>query len=80
MSREFNSIMDLGFKFSNNLVPKLHIDYVCCKAFKALDFFMRLAKNFKQGVYLKVLFRIIVGPILEYGCVVCSLLYLPLSN
>ncbi|XP_050540411.1 uncharacterized protein LOC126905062 [Daktulosphaira vitifoliae] len=70
ISRELNSITDLGFKFSYNLDPMLHIDYVCCKAFKALGLIMRLAKDFKQGLSLKVLLCSIVRPILEYGSVV----------
>lgn len=62
--------MDLGFKFSYNLDPKLHIDYVCCKAFKALGFIMRLTKDFKQEVSLKVLFCSVVSLILDYGCMI----------
>ncbi|XP_050528067.1 uncharacterized protein LOC126898166 [Daktulosphaira vitifoliae] len=73
ISRELNSTTDLGFKFSYNLDPMLHIDYVCCKAFKALGFIMRLAKDFKQGLSLKMLFCSIVRPILEYGSVVWDL-------
>lgn len=40
ISRELNSIMDLGLKFGYNLDPKLHIDFVCFKAFKSLGFIM----------------------------------------
>lgn len=36
----------VGFKFNYNLNPKLHIDFVRCKAFKALGFIMCLAKVF----------------------------------
>ncbi|XP_050525318.1 uncharacterized protein LOC126896507 [Daktulosphaira vitifoliae] len=70
ISCELNSITNLGFKFSYNLDPMLNIDNVCCKAFKASGFIMRLAKDFKQGLSLKVLFCSIVRPILEYDSVV----------
>jgi len=48
----------VGFKFSNNLDPKFHIDFVRYKAFKALGvIIMHLAKVFlKQRLSLKILF------------------------
>lgn len=41
-----------------------------CKVFKALDFIMQLAKDFKRELPLKVLFCSVVSPILGYGCIV----------
>lgn len=38
ISRKMNSVMDLGYKFSYIFDPKLHLDFVCYKAFKALGF------------------------------------------
>jgi hypothetical protein len=70
ISRDLNSITDLDIKFSYYLEPKFHIDFVCCKAFKAIGFIMRLTEDFKQGVSLKGLFYSVVGPIIEYGRVV----------
>jgi hypothetical protein len=68
--RESNYISDLGFRFSNNLDMKLHIENICCKTFKILGFVTRLAKDFKLGTSLKILFCALVRPILEYGCVI----------
>lgn len=36
ISRVLDYVMDPGLKFSYNLDPKPHIEYVCCKAFKTL--------------------------------------------
>ena len=70
--RESNYVSDLGIRFSHNLDMKLHIENVCCKAFKILGFVMRLAKDFKLGTSLKILFCALVRPILEYGCLIWS--------
>jgi len=36
ISRAIECVMDLGFRLSYNLDPSVHIEYVCCKAFKTL--------------------------------------------
>lgn len=62
--------MDLGFKLSRKLDPGLHIEMVCCKALRVLGIIMRLAKDFKLIVSVKVVYCSLVRPILEYGATV----------
>jgi len=62
--------MDLGFKLSHNLDPNPHIEYVCCKALKMLGFIIRLAREYKLSMSIKIFYCAVVRPILEYGCVV----------
>jgi hypothetical protein len=62
--------MDLGFKFTSNLDPSLHIEMICCSALRTLGFVMRLAKDFGLKSSLTALYCTIVRPILEYGAVI----------
>jgi len=73
LQREDNYVIDLGFKFSISSDSSSHINMMCCKAWKALGFIMRLTKKFSQINTAKTLYCAIVRLILEYG----SLIYDP---
>jgi len=62
-----DSIVYLGFKFNNCLIPGPQIDMICCKTYRILEFIKRLVQDFKLGLSLKPLYYTLVRPILEYG-------------
>ncbi|XP_008187479.1 uncharacterized protein LOC103310571 [Acyrthosiphon pisum] len=70
ISRCNDFVLDLGFKFTSNLDPSLHIEMICCSALRTLGFVMRLAKDFGLKSSLRALYCSIVRPILEYGAVI----------
>ncbi|XP_022168751.1 uncharacterized protein LOC111032657 [Myzus persicae] len=70
VSRCNDFIMDLGFKFTSNLDPSLHIEMICRSALRTLGFVMWLAKDFGLKSSLKALHCAIVRPKLEYGAVI----------
>jgi len=61
---------DLVFVFDLKLSPNLHVEQVCCKALKTVDFFKQVATEFKLVSPLKALYCSLVRPILEYGSVI----------
>jgi hypothetical protein len=64
-----NYVKDLGFTLTRNLCPNMHIQIICCKALKLLDFINRVSTDFHLITPLKTLFCSLVRPILEYGSV-----------
>jgi len=50
-----DTIVDLGFKFNDCLIPGPHIDMICCKAYRMLGFIKRLPHDFKLVLSLKTL-------------------------
>jgi len=64
ISRCNDFTIDLGFKFTSNLDPSLHIDMICCSALRTLGFVMRLAIDIGLTSSLKELMLSIV---LLYG-------------
>lgn len=64
------SVTDLGLFLSSNFDPSLYIEHICCKAFKTLGFVLRLCRNFRLGLFFKVLYCALVRPIVEYGAVI----------
>ncbi|XP_050527922.1 otoferlin-like [Daktulosphaira vitifoliae] len=63
------SIVVFGFRLTPTLNFRLHIEEVCCKALKTLDFIQRISHEFHLSRPLKNLFCSLVRPILEYGSV-----------
>jgi len=47
---------DLGIQFGLDLNYHSHIDFICCKSFKALSFVIRTIKSFKLSFSLKALY------------------------
>ncbi|XP_025202952.1 uncharacterized protein LOC112600033 [Melanaphis sacchari] len=64
-----NYVKDLGFTFTRNLCPNMHIQIICCKALKLLGFINRVSSDFHLLSTLKTLFCSLVRPIFEYGSV-----------
>jgi len=56
--------------FDPKLNPSLHIEQVCCKALKTLDFVKPIAAEFIIVSSLKALYCSLVKPILEYCFVI----------
>lgn len=62
-------IRDLGFTFTPDLSPILHIENMCCRALKILGFVLRSSASFQLLSPLKSLYCALVRPLLEYGSV-----------
>lgn len=61
-----DSKKDLGVLFSSDLNFHLHIEVVCCRAFKTLGFVMRTSKEFKLSRSLRIIYCSHVRSLLEY--------------
>jgi len=75
-----NSVKDLGFTLTRNLCPNMHIQIICCKAFKLLGFINRVSAEFHLQTPLKTLYCSLVRPILEYGIILWDLSTASASN
>lgn len=56
----YGYVIDLDFKLSGSLDPRLHIDMICCKVLKVLGFVMRLTKEFTLKNSVKTLYCALV--------------------
>lgn len=72
--------MDLGFKFTNNLDPRPHIEMISCPALKMLDFIIRLFKDIGLKSFFKALYCYFVQLILEYGALLPLLVLINLER
>jgi len=64
-----NSVQDLGFTLTRTLCPNMHIENICCKAFKLLGLIHRDSLEFNLLSPLKALYCTLVRTVLEYGSV-----------
>lgn len=63
-------VLDLGFMLSSRLGPGSHIEYICCKVYWTLGFILRLYRDLRLSLSIKLLYYALVRPILEYGAVI----------
>lgn len=69
IQRPSEFIRDLGFTFTRDLSPTIHIEDICCRALKVLGFVLRSSATFQLLSPLKSLYCALVRPLLEYGSV-----------
>jgi hypothetical protein len=67
---EYDNIKDLGITFQSNPQFSTHINQICLKAIKTLGFLCRSTKLFDNINCLRVLYCVIVRPILENGSII----------
>lgn len=60
-------VINLSFKFNQSLESNSHIDMICCKALKTLDFVMRLTNEFSLNNTVKALYCALQGRIQRCG-------------
>ncbi|XP_046671356.1 uncharacterized protein LOC124361350 [Homalodisca vitripennis] len=65
-------VRDLGVVFSADLSPDKHIDFICGKALRMLNFILRASRGGLGIVALNILYKSLVRSILEYCSVVWS--------
>lgn len=69
---EVPSVKDLGIIVDKKLSFSCHVDKITSQAFKTLGFLFRTGKEFKNVYTLMHIFKTLVRPILEYGCIIWS--------
>ncbi len=69
---EVSSIKDLGIIIDNKFNFSCHVDRITSHAFKTVGFLFRAGKEFKDVYTLIHIFKTLVRPTLEYGCIIWS--------